>query len=307
MDEPDFLAQRFEENRRALLGLAYRMLGSREEAEDAVQEAWLRIARIDAPEVRNLSGLLRTITSRVCLDQLRSRRARPEECAGNLPATCAARTGPGPEQEVVEADSVSRALLIVLDTLSPAERVAFVLHDTFGVPFSEIGAVLGRTPTTAKKLASRARVKVRGPRSRRPVELARHREVVGAFLAAARSGDTRTIAACLAPDVVRTADAAALSGDRPARLRGVESVAREISWFGDAPEAEVAMVDGDVGLLVAPRGRPWLAARFSIADGRVAGYELIADPVRLRGLGIRPLPQDLTRRRLRVNRAERTE
>lgn len=293
MDQRQFLADCFEENRRDLLGLSYRMLGSREEAEDAVQETWLRLDRTDTKEVRNLPGWLRTVTSRVCLDMLRSRHGgREEHWSSDLtPPTVAPEDG-NPEHEALEAESVGLALRVVLNTLSPAERVAFVLHDMFGVPFDEIGGILDRSRATAKKLASRARHKVRAPRERNLVETDQHREVVAAFQVAACTGDTRIIAARLAPDVVRRADAAALPPGRPRTAHGATAVAREISRFGSAARhAEPALIDGRVGLLVAPGARLRLAIRFRIDGGLVKEYELVADPARLGRLCIRLLPE----------------
>lgn len=293
MDARQYLADFFEENRRDLLGLSYRMLGSHEEAEDAVQETWLRLERADTTAVRNLPGWLRTVTSRVCLDMMRSRHGGREERWDDGLASVTVATGEGdPEHEVLEAESVGLALLVVLNTLSPAERVAFVLHDMFGVPFDEIGGILDRSQVTAKKLASRARHKVRAPRDRHLVEVDHHREVVAAFQAAACTGDTGIIAARLAPDVVRRADAAALPSDRPARVHGVGPVAHEISQFGGAARhSEPALIDGRVGLLVAPGGRLRLAVCFRIENGLVKEYELVADPARLGGLCIRLLPE----------------
>lgn len=197
-----------------------------------------------------------------------------------------------PEQEVLEAESVGVALLVVLNLLSPAERVAFVLHDMFGVPFDEIGGILDRSRATAKKLASRARYKVCAPREENLVESDQHRDVVAAFKVAARTGDTGIIAACLAPEVVRRADAAALPADRPHTAHGATAVAREISRFGGAARhAEPALIDGRVGLLVAPGGRLRLAICFHIESGLIKEYELVADPDRLGRLSIRLLPE----------------
>ncbi|GAA1926035.1 sigma-70 family RNA polymerase sigma factor [Streptantibioticus ferralitis] len=293
MDQRQSLADCFEENRRDLLGLSYRMLGSREEAEDAVQETWLRLDRADTAAVRNLPGWLRTVTSRVCLDMLRSRHGGREECwSGDLAPTTVAPDDGNPEHEALEAESVGLALLVVLNTLSPAERVAFILHDMFGVPFDEIGGILDRSEATAKKLASRARHKVRAPRERHRVEMDEYREVVAAFQVAARTGDTGIIAAHLAPDVVRRADAAALPPGRPLKAHGATAVAGEISRFGGAARhAEPALIDGQVGLLVAPGGWLRLAICFSIENGLVREYELVADPARLMRLCIRLLPE----------------
>jgi RNA polymerase sigma factor (sigma-70 family) len=289
MDERQQLANCFEADRAALIGLAHRMLGCRDEAEDAVQEVWLRLERIDSTTVRNLPGWLRTVTSRVCLDRLRSRSvaAQRNRVPDEMPDEA-----DDPERKALEAESVGLALLVVLTTLSPAERVAFVLHDTFGVPFTEIAGILGRSQATAKKLASRARHKVRGHDEQRTAELDRHREVVAAFRLAARTGDTRMIAERLAPDVVRRGDRAALPGGRPLEVRGASAVAQEITVFGQAARHSApALVDGHPGLLVAPGGVLRLAIRFVVARGLVQEYDLIADPVRLKRLRIRLWPE----------------
>jgi RNA polymerase sigma factor (sigma-70 family) len=289
----DELAARFEAHRGTLLGVAYRMLGSAAEADDAVQETWLRLDRLDAAGaegLRNLGGWLRTVLSRVCLDLLRSRASRREEPAGDaLPER--AGTGQDPERAAELADSVGRALLVVLDTLAPAERVAFVLHDMFAVPFDEIAPIVDRSPVTTKKLASRARQKVRGTPRLPAVDLSRHRRVVDAFLAASRAGDLRAVLALLSPDAYRRADAAALPDGRPLEVRGADRVAEEIVVFGrNARHAEAALVDGGVGLLVAPYGRLTLAIVVEVEGDRVAGYELVADPARLAALDLGCLP-----------------
>ena len=226
MNPHDELADRFEAHRGQLHQVAYRMLGSPSEADDAVQEAWLRLERTDVSEVQSLGAWLRTVVSRVCLDQLRSRASRREEPAGQDAADLRdPRPASDPEQAVVLADSVGRALLVVLDTLVPAERIAFVLHDMFAVPFDEIAPVVERSPATAKKLASRARQKVRGAPARDAAELTRHRRVVETFLAAARAGDVDAVIAVLAPDAVRRADRAALPAGRATQVRGARNVA----------------------------------------------------------------------------------
>jgi RNA polymerase sigma factor (sigma-70 family) len=294
MDERGELAELFEAHRGHLQAVAYRMLGSLPEAEDAVQEAWLRLERADVGDVENLAGWLTTVVSRVCLDMLRSRASRREELFGQqVPAAIRdADRGGDPEQEAILADSVGRALLVVLDTLAPAERTAFVLHDMFAVPFEEIAPVLGRSPVATKKLASRARGRVRGtPAAGGPVvssaELARHRRVVEAFLAASRAGDVGAVLALLAPDVVRRADPAALPAGRATEVRGARAVSEEIAAFGsNARFAEVALVNGAVGIVVAPRGRLLLALAVTIEGERIAGYELIADPARLHELDL---------------------
>jgi RNA polymerase sigma-70 factor (ECF subfamily) len=265
------------------------MLGSLSEADDAVQEAWLRLGRVDAGDVRNLGGWLRTVLSRVCLDMLRARASRREELAGARPPDDGAGAGPDrgvdPEREAELVDSVGRALLVVLGTLAPAERVAFVLHDMFAVPFDEIAPVVGRSTVAAKKLASRARQRVRGTPAVPAGDLARHRRVVEAFLAASRAGDIEAVLAVLAPDAVRRADPAVLPPGRAPEVRGARAVAEEVAVFGhNARFAEPALVDGEVGAVVAPHGRLLLALVVTVEGERVAGYEVVADPARLRGL-----------------------
>ncbi|UOZ09918.1 sigma-70 family RNA polymerase sigma factor [Amycolatopsis sp. WQ 127309] len=278
----DELAERFEAERGRLRGLAHRMLGSAAEADDAVQEAWLRLSRADG--VDNVAAWLTTVVARVCLDALRSRKARREDPVELLPEPAA---DADPAGEVELADSVGRALLVVLDALGPAERVAFVLHDLFAVPFDRIAPVLDRTPVAAKKLASRARHRVRGTSPLPATDLARHRRVVDAFLTAARGGDLGELLAVLAPDVVRRADAAALPVGAPLEVRGARAVAEETQVFGKrAYFAEPALIDGFVGVVVAPRGRLTLALLVTIEGERVAGYDVVADPARLAALRI---------------------
>ncbi|MGW5664789.1 sigma-70 family RNA polymerase sigma factor [Streptomyces sp. NPDC003758] len=296
MSGQDELAERFEAQRGRLRAVAYRMLGSLGEAEDAVQETWLRLARTDADEVENLPGWLRTVISRICLDMLRSRASRREDPEPLSDEVEAGGGASGPEEEALLADSVGLALLVVLDRLSPAERVAFVLHDSFGVPFEQIGPVVGRSTVTTKKLASRARHKVRGT-SAPPTELDGHRRVVEAFLAAARGGDLGGLLAVLAPDVVRRADAAALPPGGAPELRGARAVAEQtVLLRGRARLAEVALVDGAVGAVMAPRGRLRLVLKVTVEDGRITSYEAIADPVRLRGLALAVLDTGVTGR-----------
>ena len=296
-------ADRFEAERGRLEAIAYRMLGSSSEAEDAVQESWLRLSRAltgptahppadppaDSP-IRNLPAWLTTTLSRICLDMLRTRASRREDLVAEPTPATAVSPFAEPEDEALLADSTGRALLVVLDRLNPAERVAFVLHDAFGVPFDEIAHVVDRSPQTAKKLASRARLKVRGggtpatasgPAS--AADLARQRRIADRFLSAARSGDLRAIIELLAPDVVRRADPAALSPGRPTEVRGADTVAKEITLFGQASRyAEPALVNGAVGILVAPRGRLHLVLALTIAaeTDLITAYELIADPSR---------------------------
>ncbi|MFF4481658.1 sigma-70 family RNA polymerase sigma factor [Streptomyces sp. NPDC001520] len=279
----DGLAERFEKHRGPLRAVAYRMLGSLGEADDAVQETWLRLSRADAEAVGNLSGWLRTVVSRICLDMLRSRTARREEPVGpELPDLAREAGDSDPEEEAVLADSVGRALLVVLDTLGPAERVAFVLHDVFAVPFDRIAPIVERSPVAAKKLASRARQKVRGVAAVPRSELDRQRRTVDAFLAAARGGDMAALLAVLDPDVVRRADRAALPEGAPTVARGARAVAEETAGFAPRSRlAEPALINGAVGIVVAPRGRLLLALTLTVEDERITAYEVIADPGRL--------------------------
>ncbi|MFF7704933.1 sigma-70 family RNA polymerase sigma factor [Streptomyces lydicus] len=289
MDEQQGLAARFEAQRSRLRAVAYRMLGSPTEAEDAVQETWLRLARTDDARVDNLPAWLTTVVSRVCLDMLRARTARREELTGQeLPERAPdAADGSDPEHEACLVDAIGRALLVVLDTLAPAERVAFVLHDLFAVPFDRIAPIVERTPVTTKKLASRARHKVRGTPAVPAAELTRQRRVVEAFLAAARGGDLGELLAVLAPDVVRRVDPAVLRAGGAAELRGARAVAEETVLLArNARFAAPALVDGTVGLVVAPHGRLLFALTVTTEDGRVTAYDVIADPARLRGLDL---------------------
>lgn len=291
MDEHDELAERFEAHRARLRAVAYRMLGSAAEADDAVQEAWLRLSRADPAGISNLESWLRTVVSRLCLDMLRTRASRREDpLEPSLPARSA---DDGPEEEAVLVDAVGRAMLVVLDALGPAERVAFVLHDLFAVPFDQIAPILDRTPVAAKKLASRARLRVRGATDTPAAELGRQRQVVEAFLAAARTGDLDALLAVLAPDAVRRADRAALPPDRLTVVRGADAVVQEVRLLGPrARFAEPALVNGSVGAVVAPGGRLLIVLAFTLRDGRVAEYDVIADPARLRDLELAVLPPE---------------
>ncbi|WP_447007772.1 sigma-70 family RNA polymerase sigma factor [Saccharothrix isguenensis] len=280
----DVLSDRFEEHRAHLRAVAHRMLGSLPEAEDAVQETWLRLCRVDADQVDNLAAWLRTVVSRVCLDVLRQRRTRREDTVDHLPETPA---DDDPATEAVLADSIGRALLVVLDTLAPAERIAFILHDTFAVPFDRIAPIVGRSTATTKKLASRARHKVRGTTVVDEAEVTCHRHVVEAFLAAARAGDFDALIAVLDPDVVRRADPIAVPPGAATEVRGAPTVAREtVALTSNAHHAETALVNGRVGIVVAPRGRLRFALTVAVRHGRIAAYEVIADPARLRRLDI---------------------
>jgi RNA polymerase sigma-70 factor (ECF subfamily) len=290
MDDRDRLAERFEAHRGLLFGVAFRMLGSAGDAEDAVQEAWVRLDRAGAREVENLPGWLTTVVGRICLDMLRSRKSR-REVAGDEGAVAAIPDdrSPEPEQETLLVESVGRALLVVLDRLTPAERVAFVLHDMFAVPFEEIAAIVNRTPAAAKKLASRARARVGGgaPAPAGEVDRAWHRRVVESFLAAARGRDIAGLLAVLDPDAVRYADPAALPAGMPLEATGAAAIVEEtLLLTRTARYADVALVDGGVGLVVAPRGRLLLALTFVVKDGRIAEYSVIADPRRLERLEV---------------------
>jgi RNA polymerase sigma factor (sigma-70 family) len=282
----DWLAERFEGHRAHLRAVAYRMLGSASEADDAVQEAWLRLDRADTSDVQNLGGWLTTVVARVCLDMLRARRSRREEPHGAQPPepTLGGEGGIDPEREALLADSIGPALLVVLDTLAPAERLAFVLHDMFAVPFDEIAAILGRSPNAAKMLASRARRRVQGAAAVPDADLARQRAVVDAFLAASRGGDFEALLAVLDPEVVLRADGAAVGAGASREVRGAAAVAGTFS--GRARFARPALVNGAVGAVWAPGGRPRVVFGFTIAGGKVVGIELLADPERLRGLDL---------------------
>ncbi|MFI9270905.1 sigma-70 family RNA polymerase sigma factor [Kitasatospora sp. NPDC052896] len=287
MDEQDRLAERFETQRSQLRSVAYRLLGSLSDADDAVQEAWLRLSRTDVGGVENLAGWLRTVVSRICLDMLRSRASRREELVGQRMPDRAADAEDGPEEEALLADSVGLALLVVLDTLAPAERIAFVLHDMFTVPFDQIAEIVERSPDTAKKLASRARRKARGGATAPGAELARHRQVVEAFLTASRNGDLDAVLAVLAPDVVRRADRAALPAGAATVVSGARAVAAGTMVFGRrARFAAPALVDGAVGAVVAAHGRLVIALTFRIEGERITEYEVIADPARLHRLDL---------------------
>jgi RNA polymerase sigma-70 factor (ECF subfamily) len=288
VDDHDWLAERFEAHRPHLRAVAYRMLGSPSEADDAVQEAWLRLSRSDTSDVENLGGWLTTVVGRVCLDLLRSRKARREEpLGGHAPESIVSRDDRiDPEHEALLADSVGLALLVVLDTLTPAERLAFVLHDMFAVPFGEIGAIVGRSPNAAKVLASRARRRVQDAAPVPDSDLTRQRQVVGAFLAASRDGNFDALLKLLDPDVVVRADALAGSG-AARRVRGAQAVAKEALAFSQRAQfARAAMVNGVVGIVVAPHGRLSTVMTFTVARGKIVEIEVLADPARLRQLDL---------------------
>ena len=296
MTEHDWLTQRFAEHRGRLMALAYRMLGSRGDAEDAMQEAWLRVSRADGGQVENPAGWLTTVVARVCLNMLESRRARREEPAGALPpepaelhASLRPASQAGPEDEALLADSVGAALMVVLDTLTPAERLALVLHDVFDVSFGEVGAIIDRSPVAARQLASRARRRVQGAAAASDAARSRKREMVAAFLAASRGGDFGALLALLDPGAVLVADPAAVQMGAPrqsltAEVRGADAVAA--TFAGWAKGARLALADGVPAAVWAPGGRPKVVFTFTISDGKITGIALDGDPDRLRDLDI---------------------
>jgi RNA polymerase sigma-70 factor (ECF subfamily) len=277
MGTNDWLTQQFEQSREHLRAVAYRMLGSLPEAEDAVQEAWLRLSRSDTHDVENLAGWLTTVTARVCLDMLRSRKSRREEELGEqVPAKAAATD---PEREAVLADSVGLALLVVLDRLAPAERLAFVLHDLFGIGFEEIAPIVGRTPTAARQLASRARRRVHGAAEPPRPDLDSQRQAVSAFLTALRAGDIEGLIAVLDPDVVVHAEGR--------EIRGARKWARgAIAFQRFARFVQPAIVDGNVGAILAPRGQLQRAMRIKFAKGKISVVDIIIEPERLAELDL---------------------
>jgi RNA polymerase sigma factor (sigma-70 family) len=287
MNEHDYLAERFEEHRTHLRAVAYRMLGSVSEVDDAVQEAWLRLSRAEATGIDNLGGWLTTVVARVCLDMLRSRQSRREDpFTPHAPEPVATGTsGSSPEQEALLADSVGLALLVVLDRLTPAERLAFVLHDMFAVPFEEIAPIVGRSADATRQLASRARRRVRGGAAAPAPDLARQREVVDAFLAALRGGDFDGLLAVLDPDLVVRTDL--VPSGVPAEVRGAAVWAKQAVAFGHmARLVRPALVNGGIGLVMAPRGRLSRALTFTIANGKITAIEVIGDAARLGDLDV---------------------
>src|SRR3989441_12996924 len=286
MDEHEWLAKRFEANRTHLRAVAYRMLGSLSDADDAVQEAWLRLSGSDASGIENLGGWLTTVVARVCLDVLRSRTSRREDPLGvpGAEPVVSREDGFDPEHEALLADSVGLALLVVLQTLAPAKRVAFVLHDMFDVPFDEIAPIVGRSPAAARQLASRARRRVKGVATVPDADLTRQREVVDAFLAASRDGDFNALLVVLDPDVVLRADHAAGQAGASREVRGAAAVAN--TFKGRARAAQLARVNGAVGLVWAPGGRPRVVFDFAITRGKIVAIDLVADPERLRQLDL---------------------
>ena len=289
MDEHEWLAERFQEHRTHLRAVAYRMLGSLSEADDAVQESWLRLSRSDASVIENLGGWLTTVVGRVCLNMLRSRETRREEpMSAYVPDPIVRREGElDPDDQVLLADSVGLALLVVLETLAPAERLAFVLHDMFAVPFDEIGPMVGRSPTAARQLASRARRRVQGAAAVPDPDLARQREVVDAFFAAARDGDFDALVAVLHPDVVLRSDGGAVRPGASFVVRGAREVAESALTFARmSPFVRPALVNGAAGVVVAPHGRPFSVMGFTVRDGKIVEIDGIADPERLQKLDL---------------------
>lgn len=287
MDDQKVLAGQFEAKRAHLRAVAYRMLGSRSEADDAVQEAWLRLSRAGADDVENLGGWLTTVVARVCLDMLRARKSRREEPMGpHVPEpSVSGEEAIASEQEAMLADSVGLALLVVLEKLAPAERLAFVLHDMFAMPFDQIAHIVGRSPTAARQLASRARRRVQGTATVPEPDLTRQKQIVDAYLTAARGGDFEALLAVLDPDVVLRADPAAVRAGTPQELRGAPAVAG-LAAAARARFARPALVNGAAGIVVAPRGRLLLVLGLTITDGKIVAIDMIAEPGRLRGLDL---------------------
>ena len=290
MNEAETLATEFERHRARLGAVAYRMLGSMNEAEDAVQESWLRLNRSGSDQVVNLGGWLTTVVARVALDMLRARRARREDFVDSWLPEPVVSTGAGdadPEHEALLADSVGLALLVVLDTLAPNERLAFVLHDMFGVPFEEIAPIVDRSPEAARKLASRARRRVRGAPEPEP-DLARQRAVVDAFLAASRAGDFEALVAVLDPEVVFRIDAGGVAPRARPPVVGAAAVARQILARGSrfAGFARPAVVNGAAGLVIVPGDRAFAVVGFTVSGGRILEIDLVADPEKLRRVSV---------------------
>jgi RNA polymerase sigma factor (sigma-70 family) len=293
MDERDWLAERFEENRTRLRAVAYRMLGSLAEADDAVQEAWLRLSRSDASRIEDLGGWLTTVVARVCLNMLHSRQSRREEpLDAHVPdPIVSTEDGIDPEHEALLADSVGLALLVVLETLAPAERLAFVLHDMFDVPFDQIAPIVGRSPAAARQLASRARRRVKGAAPVPDADRTRQREVVDAFLAAARVGDFDALLAVLDPDVVLRADVGAVPPGASRVIRGASAVAAQALAFARrvGPFARRAVVNGAAGIVAAPGGQPFSVLGFTVTRGKIVEIDILADPERLSHLDLAEL------------------
>lgn len=289
MDDQDWLAGQFEDHRAHLRAVSYRMLGSYDEAEDAVQDAWLRISRSGVEGVENLGGWLTTVVARVCLNVLRARNSKREDGLDEGAPLTHRDFRPGPEEEAVLADSVGLALLVVLDTLSPAERLAFVLHDMFGVPFDELAVMVDRSPEATRQLASRARHRVRGQPLKSSTELVGQRAMVDAFLAASREGDFESLLKVLDPDIVFHIDPSLVTPGEPTVIRGARTVASNaLAYASRTLVARVALVNGEVGMIVAPRGTLRTAGLFTFDLDRcvIVAVELIAEPRRLRSLDV---------------------
>ena len=289
MDASDHVAEEFEANRTRLRAVAYRMLGSVSEADDAVQEAWLRLSRSERGEIENLGGWLTTVVARVCLDVLRARKSRREEpFTPYVPEPIVSpEAGGDPEHEALLADSVGLALLVVLETLNPAERLAFVLHDMFAVPFDEIAPMVDRTPEAARQLASRARRRVQGEVPVADPDVGRQREVVDAFLAAAREGDFEALLEVLDPDIVLRVDRGAFPRGASREVHGAEAVAEQVGRFAAlAASARPAQVNGAAGFVVVRDGRTFAVAGFTVSGGRIVEIDLLADPDRLREIDL---------------------
>lgn len=278
MIEKNFLAEQFSENRSHLRSVAYRMLGSATEAEDAVQEAWLRLSRTDSEDIRNIGGWLTTVVSRVCLDMLRSRKSRREApfVSGAPEPASGPEDAGGFMHEAELADSVGLAMMVVLEHLSPAERIAFVLHDMFDLPFDDIAPIIDRSSEATRQLASRARRRIQGKAPEEPETIRANRAVVSAFLAASRDGDFAGLMAVLDPDVVFRADAAAMRLGASAEIRGAQAVTKHFA--GRARNAHVGLIDGSVGVMVAPGGNLLLVIEMEIREGKIVGIHSIADP-----------------------------
>ncbi|HZQ21907.1 MAG TPA: sigma-70 family RNA polymerase sigma factor [Terriglobales bacterium] len=293
MSDADWLAKRFEASRGHLRAVAYRMLGSLGEAEDAVQESWLRVSRADTSGLENLEGWFTTVVARVCLNVLRSRRSRREEsleAEGTKPRASLAK-GMDPEDEAVLAESVGLALLVVLERLTPAERVAFVLHDVFDLAFEDIAAIVGRSPAAARQLASRARRRVRGTSRGSGAALSEQRQTVEAFLAALRAGDMNGLLAVLDPDIVRRADSVAVTLEEARELHGARAVAEEALKYRDiARFARPIQVNGSAGIVVAPEGQLRTVISCTVEGGKIKKMEVIADPEHLRKLNLTVFP-----------------
>jgi RNA polymerase sigma-70 factor (ECF subfamily) len=285
MAQDDWLADRFEEHRPHLRTVAYRMLGSANDAEDAVQEAWIRLSRSDSNAVENLGGWLTTVVARIALDMLRSRTSRREEPVSEVPAE-PARNGTSdtqPEEAIMIADSLGPAMLVILETLSPAERIAFVLHDMFAVPFDEIGPIVGRSPAAARQLASRARHRVQGADPAGAVDRSRARRTVEAFLSASRDGDFGALLALLDPEVVLTADADAMRVGA-SQVQGSQAVAE--TFAGRARAARLALINGQPGLVWAPGGNAQVVFGFTVEEDKITAIQLLANSATLDDLDI---------------------